>query len=67
MKVRDAILLGVLLALYDFIATSRLPLISELVARLTGLLLALLVAWSSEHKLWGIGWEMGCWQPCFRW
>jgi hypothetical protein len=55
MKARDAALLGVFLALYDFIATSRLPLMGELVARLAGLPLAPLVAWSSEHTLWGIG------------
>jgi len=55
MKARDAALLGVFLALYDFIATSRLPLMGDLVTRLAGLPLAPLVAWSSEHTLWGIG------------
>lgn len=55
MKARDAALLGAFLALYDFIATSRLPLMGDLVARLAGLPLAPLVAWSSEHTLWGIG------------
>ena len=55
MKARDAALLGAFLALYDFIATSRLPLMSDLVTRLSGLPLAPLVAWSSEHTTWGIG------------
>ena len=55
MKARDAALLGVFLALYDFIATSRLPLMGDLVTRLAGLPMAPLVAWSSEHTLWGIG------------
>lgn len=55
MKARDAALLGVFLALYDFIATSRLPLMGDLVARLGSLPLAPMVAWSSQHTLWGIG------------
>jgi hypothetical protein len=55
MKARDAALLGVFLALYDFIATAQLPLMGDLVARLSGLPLAPMVAWSSEHSLWGIG------------
>ncbi len=55
MKARDAALLGVFLTLYDFLATSQLPLMSELVARLSGLPLAPLVAWSSESTIWGIG------------
>jgi hypothetical protein len=55
MKARDAAILGVFLTLYDFIATSRLPLMGDLVTRLSGLPLAPLVAWSSEHTLWGIG------------
>ena len=55
MKARDAALLGVFLASYDFIATARLPLMGDLVTRLSGLPLAPLVAWSSEHTLWGIG------------
>jgi hypothetical protein len=55
MKARDAAILGAFLALYDFTATSRLPMMSDLVTRLSGLPLAPLVAWSSEHLLWGIG------------
>src|SRR2546421_8933977 len=37
MKARDTALLGILLALYDFIATVQLPLMGELVARLSDL------------------------------
>ena len=55
MKARDTALLGVLLALYDFIATVQLPLMGELVARLSDLPLAPLVAWSSENTMPGIG------------
>src|SRR6266567_786743 len=55
MKARDAAVLGACLSVYDFIATSRLPLMGDLVARLSSLPLAPLVAWSSEHTLWGIG------------
>jgi hypothetical protein len=55
MKERDAALLGVFLALYDFIATARLPLMGDMVTRLSGLPVAPLVAWSGEHTLWGIG------------
>jgi hypothetical protein len=55
MKARDAAILGGLLALYDFIATVQLPLMSELVARLSDLPLAPLVAWSSENMMPSIG------------
>ena len=55
MKARDAALLGVLLALYDFIATVQLPLMGELVARLSDLPLAPLVAWNSENTMPSIG------------
>src|SRR5207244_447365 len=55
MKARDAALLGILLALYDFIATVKLPLMGELVARLSDLPLAPLVAWSSENTMPSIG------------
>src|SRR3989440_1439894 len=51
MKARDTALLGILLALYDFIATVQLPLMGELVARLSDLPLAPLVAWSSENTM----------------
>jgi hypothetical protein len=55
MKARDAAILGGLLALYDFIATSQLPLMADLVARLSGLPLAPLVGWNSEHTTLGLG------------
>ena len=55
MKARDTALLGVLLAVYDFIATVKLPLMGELVARLADLPLAPLVAWSSENTMPSIG------------
>jgi hypothetical protein len=55
MKARDAAILGVFLACYDFIATAQLPLMGELVTRLSGLPLAPLVGWSSEHSLLGMG------------
>src|SRR5947209_10508504 len=55
MNALDSSLLGVLLALYDFIATAQLPLMGELVARLSDLPLAPLVAWSSENTMPSIG------------
>lgn len=55
MKARDAALLGALLALYDFIATSQLPLMSDLITRLSGLPLAPTITWSSENMMLGIG------------
>ena len=55
MKARDMALLGVLLALYDFIATVQLPLMGELLARLSDLPLAPLVAWSGGNTMPSIG------------
>lgn len=55
MKARDTALLGILLAPYDFIATVHLPLMDELLTRLSTLPLAPLVAWSSGHTMSSIG------------
>lgn len=55
MKARDTALLGMLLAPYDFIATVHLPLMDELLTRLSTLPLAPLVAWSSAHAMASIG------------
>ncbi|HEY7126559.1 MAG TPA: hypothetical protein VH540_21655 [Ktedonobacterales bacterium] len=55
MKARDTALLALLLAPYDFITTIQLPLMSELLTRLSALPLAPLVAWSSGHTLPSIG------------
>ncbi len=55
MKARDTALLGILLALYDFIATVHLPLMGELLARLSDLPLVPLVAWSSGKTMASIG------------
>ena len=55
MKARDTALLGVLLACYDFIATTPLPLMSDLITRVSSLPLAPLVTWSSEHTIPSIG------------
>jgi hypothetical protein len=55
MKARDATLLGMLLAPFDLIATTQLPLMSELLTRFSALPLAPLVAWSSAHTLPSIG------------
>lgn len=55
MQARDTALLGVILAPYDFIATVHLPLMDELLARLSTLPLAPLVAWSSVHAMSSIG------------
>ena len=57
MKARDATVLGLTLALYDFLFTTQLPLMADLFAHLVDLPFAPLVAWpvgSSDHWL-GIG------------
>ncbi len=55
MKARDTALLGILLAVYDFISTAQLPLMDDLLARLSALPLAPLMAWSSDHTLPSLG------------
>lgn len=55
MRARDTALLGIFLAIYDFIATAQLPLMDELVARLSALPFVPLVAWSSENAMASIG------------
>jgi ABC-type branched-subunit amino acid transport system permease subunit len=55
MKARDAALLSALLVPYDFIATSQLPLMSDLVTRLSGLSLTPTISWSTETMVPGIG------------
>jgi hypothetical protein len=56
MKARDAAALGGLLALYDVVATSLLPLTDDLFGRLVGLPLAPLVAWPLDDGRWlGLG------------
>jgi hypothetical protein len=56
MKARDAAVLGGLLALYDVVATSVLPLTDGLFDRLAGLPLAPLVAWPTGDGRWlGLG------------
>ena len=55
MKARDVVLLGAFLAVYDVLATSALPLTSDLFTRLAGLPLAPIIAWSSGSKVVNIG------------
>jgi hypothetical protein len=57
MKARDAALLGAALAIYDPIATSLLPLMTDLFTRLAGLPFAPLLAWPVDAgRRWlGIG------------
>lgn len=56
LRARDAAILGGALALYDFVATSLLPLTGELFVRLAGLPLAPLLAWPLEGGRWlGLG------------
>jgi hypothetical protein len=55
MKARDATVLGAFLAVYDFIATSQLPLMSDLITRLSNLPFAPLLAWGSGSAAMGIG------------
>lgn len=46
MKARDAVILGALLGVYDYIFTARLPLMQDLITRFTGLPYAPELAWS---------------------
>lgn len=55
MKARDAAILGVLLAVYDFIATSQLSLTSDMITRLADLPLTPMLSWSSGSIIMGIG------------
>jgi hypothetical protein len=57
MKARDAAVLGAALAFYDFVATTQLSLMTDLVARLAELPFPPLVAWQLDgHGQWlGIG------------
>jgi hypothetical protein len=56
MKARDAAVLGAALMVYDFAATSLLPLMNDLIGRLAGLPFAPLIAWASGTNEWlGVG------------
>jgi hypothetical protein len=55
MKARDITVLAVVLALYDLIATSLLPLTSDLLTRLAQIPLAPLVTWGSGSDQLSIG------------
>jgi hypothetical protein len=55
MKARDVAILGAFLAVYDFIATSQLPLMSNLITRLAGLPLAPILAWGEGGNALGLG------------
>jgi hypothetical protein len=56
MKARDATVLGAALVVYDFVATSLLSLMNDLIDRLASLPLAPLVMWASDGDQWlGVG------------
>lgn len=56
MKARDATVLGAALMVYDFVATSLLSLMNDLIDRLAGLPLAPLVMWAADGDQWlGVG------------
>jgi hypothetical protein len=56
LKARDAAGLGTALAVYDLVATSVLPLTTELITRLAGLPFAPLIAWPTDGGGWlGVG------------
>jgi hypothetical protein len=54
-KARDVAILGGVLALYDLIATSFLPLMTDLIARLTSIPFAPIVSWGVGPELFVIG------------
>jgi hypothetical protein len=56
LRARDLAILGGALVVYDFVATSLLPLTDELIARLSGLPFTPVLAWPVGHDQWlGIG------------
>jgi hypothetical protein len=55
MKARDVAVLAGVLALYDLIATSILPVTTNLVSHLAGIPFAPVVSWSTGHGRLGIG------------
>ena len=55
MKARDAALLGAILAVYDIVATSLLPLTTAMFVRLAGLPLAPMLSWGSGSTALSIG------------
>jgi hypothetical protein len=56
MKARDATVLGAALVVYDFVATSVLSLMNDLIDRLAGLPFAPLITWASDGGQWlGVG------------
>ncbi len=55
MKARDAAILGALLAVYDFIATSLLPLTTGVFNRLAGLPLAPMFSWGGGSSALSLG------------
>src|SRR5262245_54929972 len=55
MKARDVAILSGFLAVYDFIATTTLPLMSELVTRLSDIPFTPLLSWGVGKSALGIG------------
>lgn len=54
-KARDLVALGLLLALYDFVATAQSPLMTSLLDRLSNLPLAPIFAWNSDGATLTLG------------
>jgi hypothetical protein len=54
-KARDAALLGALLVVYDFVATTLLSLMDDMLRRLSGLPFAPILAWGSGVSYAGVG------------
>ena len=54
-KARDMVVLGVALAVYDFVATAQSPLMGTLIDRLSNLPLAPIIAWNSEGATLSLG------------
>jgi len=59
LKARDTAILAAALAVYDFIATSRLPLMDDLIDRLAGIPFAPLLAWDASPGAQGLGVGLG--------
>ena len=66
-KARDVAVLGGVLALYDLIATSLLPLMMDLIERLASIPFAPVVSWGVGSERFVIGLGDLLLQRCFRW
>ena len=67
LRARDLAILPTTLTVYDLIATSLLPLTSDLIARLARLPCTPMLAWPTGDGGWGLGSAISSWPRWRRW